>query len=284
MSDSNNNFIAQTVNRVSDRNDVVVQNQSQCSGCCFHNGNQIVKFDKVGCDWPNIIIAVVAIGGVLSKWICGWWGRPCIKFKKAERYNYTMPSSLPDSDSISGDNDKVLEFYIPISNEGRGQAKNVSVSVDCILGIGGDGDSYNVKYFGMPMQMEWRNLDVAISIAAHEDAYFRFASFSLGTQSVNTPGADTEEYVACCICSRSVSGNRFLLSKTKPVTVLSRIIVRGENIRSAEIKWVSLHWNGGNSLQDVTDEKFKIRLATKDEVAKADKIYKECTEKGVQSR
>lgn len=260
-------------------------NVSRCCGCAsILNTGTVIRYERVGLDWPSIVIAVVAVSGIFYRWVYGLVVRPKVKFKKAKRYNYTMPSSLPNSNSQDTENEEDIDFYVPIVNEGRSGASGVSVTVDCILESAEDGDSYKVKYFGMPMQMGWnQGEETPITIPAKDTAYFKFISFSSWTQSVNTPDADTEKYVTCSICSTCATSKRFLLSKAKGVTVLVRACVRAQNMGKAVIEWISLHWNGCGTLSEISKENFKIRLAEKNEIKKADDIYNKHAEEGMQS-
>lgn len=230
--------------------------------------------------WSNFTVAVVAVLGYLGHAFWRWWTRPKIRLREASKYNFRRNLLAEDRDSNERDCGG-LEYLIPIINKGRQLAVDVTAFVDCVLKKSGDGDKLDTLYFGLPRRMSWADTSESIDIARNETAYLRLARLATSVQTENTIGADVEASLTCYLHAMGCSQDDLLLiSQSKVITVFSRICARAKNSSVAHIRWVSLHWEGGTELKDVSDKNFKIRLATDDEAKLATAAYENLVKEG----
>ena len=239
-----------------------------------------IRTNSLMSEWSNFVLAVVAVLGYLCRAIVLKVTMPVLVIPDAKKYNFRREVLATNQNSSSRANGG-YEFLLPVKNTKRQLATDVTASIDCVLKRAGDGDDYEKLYFGLPRTMIWANAAHSISIAKNETMYVCFAKLSTSVQSENIGGADVEPSLTCYIQAFGCGEQDLILvSQAISVSILARITVRAKNSNSACIKWVSLHWEGGTDIAEVSDANFKIRLAYSDEEKQATEKYNDLAKDG----
>lgn len=226
----------------------------------------------------QVVVACVAVGGGVWKWVVSWWKRPILSLRECDIYDFHMPSK--EYPKASGEAKATnREFLVPIDNTGRSVASRCEVRTDCVLKKGNDGDSWCKLYFGMPIQLKWHPNLVSQDIPGKASSFLRGLVFTDRQQGENTTGAESENVKRCSLLyvGDDETLSRLPVSIGQPFTVLIRVCVRAHNTTKENPQWLFAHWGGG---AEISKENFKMRIAQPSEVRAAVDVYDNLRKEG----